>query len=125
MQKILKKNSNDDEIWKLVWEYFHDKDVLVKSKAIETLTIIFHKKNFPSLYHLLENEEETNFVLKNLRNYLETYGEMIKVDSSSKMQIVSFCNRIFRSRDIENTTLLFSTLKDALIPVLGEEFVAE
>ena len=99
---MLLRETNDEEIWKSIWEYYNDKDKNVKERALETLTKIYYKNNFIHLYQLLDTEEDPGIFVSYLKSFLLTFKEMIKNDESSKTKIIYFCNRIFRSKNHEN-----------------------
>lgn len=46
MRKILRKNTRNPEIWKCVQDYYYsDKSKIVKEKAFQILTSIYHPPN--------------------------------------------------------------------------------
>lgn len=56
MKSIITENSKDDEVWKAIWEYFHDKDSSVREIASQIICNNFYGPNFQLLIEALSLE---------------------------------------------------------------------
>lgn len=63
MTKLLAKKGNDEELWKTVWDYFHDKEESVKRKAIEILFSFFYLPNFKKILDSVFTEEGCEYAI--------------------------------------------------------------
>lgn len=97
--KLLRRKSNDEEIWKIVWEYFHDREDCVKKRAIETLFSFYYAPNFKKILDFIFTEDGSeNIVLEFMPLFTKNFSLMVENDKKSKLELVAFCNRVINSK---------------------------
>ena len=109
MHALLVRNPQDEEIWKAIWEYFHDKNENVKQAAMNTLTSIYFEKNFKSLVHLF-SEGEDEILARNVDRLVLTFKVNFEDSQQAKMEFIAFWNRTFKSKNINDSLNLLKNL---------------